>query len=122
MIRYFAVALFILCQPSIAAAEHTQTSKVRYEKQYGNSDWYDVDVHFYTGQELNSATKSFNYEAFGKYAVVFWGEDQATVIELDTFLTCGSKFTSSCLSSLGRMEGTDQEGRVWEVCTSRYCY
>lgn len=121
MARFLAVALFFLFQPWTALAEHTQTSKVRYEKQFGKSDWYEVDVHFYTGQELNKATKSLDYQTFEKYAVVFWGEGQATIIEIDTFSVCGSKFTSSCLNPAGKMEGADQEGRAWEICTAHYC-
>ena len=105
-----------------ANAEYTQTCKLRYEKQFGTSEWYEVDMHFSTGFELNKATKSYNYDAYKKYAVVFWGENQATVIEISTASLCGQTFTRSCLAAFGNMKGLDQQGRSWEICAGSNCY
>lgn len=35
---------------------------------------YKVEVNVFSGSELNSKTRSFNYTPYSKYAVIFWGE------------------------------------------------
>ncbi len=116
----FALLVWLL-MAAPSTAEHVQTSKVRYAAGYGMSQWYTVDVTFLTGTELNRATRTFDYDGFGKYAVVFWGEGQAAVIKVENFLVCGTTFSQSCLPSLGNLRGEDQDGRRWEVCTQRLC-
>lgn len=104
-----------------AHAKYVQTSKVRYAVEYGKSKWYDVDVTFMTGQELNDVTSSFRYQAFGAYAVIFWGKGQAAVIKLSGFYPCGAEFEKTCLPGFGNAKGEDQDGRDWEICTSDFC-
>lgn len=105
-----------------AYASYVQTSKVRYETNSGRSQWYEVDVTFVTGNELNTATRSYRFAGFDKYAVIFWGEGQATIIKLGGFFVCGMTFERSCLPSFGNMRGLDQQERSWEICTQEYCW
>lgn len=115
-----AVCAFLA--PATAEARHTQAAKVRYETSQGKSRWYNVDVNFLTGKELNQATSSFLYNSFKNYAVVFWGDDQASIILIQSpMIFCSLEFESSCLPLLGKMKGPDQEGRQWEVCTALFC-
>lgn len=116
-----ALALWLATAPA-ATAEYVQTSKVRYSANYGQSQWYDVEVTFVTGTELNRATRSFDYEGFSKYAVVFWGQGGASVIKISSPMFCSGDFSRSCMPSFGNLEGEDQEGRAWEICTQRICY
>jgi hypothetical protein len=71
---------------------------------------YNVEVRVFDGNELNQRTKSFSYENFSKYAIIFWAEGQATIIKLDSFFKIGP-FGSN---------GTDQNGYPWELTTSKF--
>ena len=105
-----------------AFARVTTPAKVRYETSTGRSKWYSVDVHLFTGSELAQATgKWTRFSSFKKYAVVFWGDDRATIIEVSTILFCGTEFSQSCMPMLGRINGKDQDGDQWEVCTAMFC-
>jgi len=46
---------------------------------------YKVDVTIIRGSELNQKTYSFDYNGLATYAVIFWSDNQASVIELDFF-------------------------------------
>jgi hypothetical protein len=94
-------ALFILVMPSLASeqveicAEYTDTGRL-----------YHVTAISTTGLELNQATHSRNYNSIGRYIVIFWAPDQASVIEMGGVFVAPLHFASS---------GTDQEGRSWEI-------
>ena len=66
-------------------------AKVKYQTQNGWSKLYTVETIFLTGYELNTATNSINYSAYSVYAVIFWDQDEASVIKLSTILLCGSE-------------------------------
>lgn len=71
---------------------------------------YHVQAISTDGSELNSATNSFsNYSMFSKYVVVFWGQNQVTVIKMQGFYLEPSFIPS---------QGIDQEGRLWTVQTN----
>lgn len=114
------LAAMALAQP--ASASVTQTSKVRYERDGSKSQWYPVEVNYMTSQELNAATKSLRYGAFDHYAIIFWGRDEATVIKLRGFFSCGERFIASCIPSFGNMRGVDQQDRGGEICAQEFCY
>ncbi|MGE5501530.1 MAG: hypothetical protein ACM3W4_06355 [Ignavibacteriales bacterium] len=119
--RWLMLGLALVFLPTAASAKYVQTVKVRYATDDGASPWYSVDVTFLTGTELNRATRTFNYGGFDKYAVIFWDQNEASVIKLDGFFACGTEFTQSCLRTIGNMDGTDQEGRGWEICAHSLC-
>ena len=77
----------------------------------GNGQAYKVEATLTTGAELNAATHSVNYLGFRTYIVIFWKQNQASIIELDF----------PHVSVLGT-SGTDQQGRPWEVSTSSLCF
>lgn len=107
---------------SPAEAHLRKPAQVRYATKEGPSDWYRVEVNFLTGRELGKATgKPFTYSMFKNYAVIFWGPNQATVIELSTFMFCSGDFHQGCLPLFGRLEGNDQDGDQWEMCTGIVC-
>ena len=76
---------------------------------------YSVTINWYTGDELNDATSSFDYDIISNYAVVFWGNDKATIMEVGG-IVCGSTFTQSCLP-LWDETGIDQNGYSWTIST-----
>jgi hypothetical protein len=67
---------------------------------------YHVNAISTTGTELNQATHSFNYNTLSHYIVIFWAQNQATVIEMAGIFSSPTYIQSS---------GTDQEGRSWEI-------
>jgi hypothetical protein len=104
-------------------AKYVQTCKVKYAASYGWSKYYTVDVTFMTGSELNKATSSLSYSSFSTYAIIFWGQNEATVIKLTNILGCGYETKQSCISNhVMNLNGSDQEVKSWEVCTKQYCY
>lgn len=73
---------------------------------------YKVEAIIADGGELNRAWDTWKFTSYAKYVVIFWDEDQYTVIKLD--------FSSLGISVLGST-GTDQEGRPWSVSKSTFC-
>ncbi len=74
------------------------------------------------GTELNRETTSLDYDNFSTYAIIFWGEEEASVIKISSFTGCdGQDATKNCIVSGLNLEGRDQNGRVWEICTINAC-
>lgn len=99
------VAACVLAAASAQAAERAVVCA-----KEGNGQSYRIEATVITGQELNSATRSINYTPYSKYVVIFWQQNQASVIELD-------------LPYLGVFDadGKDQQGRRWKVSTNSIC-
>lgn len=115
MSRVFWVALacglFVwLVHP--AQARETRPICAKYETQTGWSKGYRVDGHYYRGHELNEAARSAAYDIGTSYMVIFWSQGQASVIDIG--------WTGAF--PLYLTEGTDQEGRKWQIGSSSFCY
>lgn len=118
-----AILVYACLVFSSAQAVYVQTCKVKYETQDGWSDYYTVEVKFLSGQELNKATKTYDYSTYSKYAVIFWGEGKASVIELDGYFSCGTEVERDCIADkTSNLDGEDQEERKWEICVKSRCY
>ena len=62
---------------------------------------------------MNKATKSYKYDGFSKYVVIFWSNEQASIIEMDSSFGDFSFETS----------GKDQDGRPWTIKRGHnFCY
>lgn len=108
---------------AIVEAKYTQTCDVKYKTEDGWSKTYTVDVTFLTGFELNDATKSYNYNTYSVYAVIFWGQDKATVIEISGYTGCSSEVDKRCITNTySDWQGKDQDGDKWNICVSQYCF
>lgn len=83
------------------------------------SSWskgYKLQAQIYSGSELNKATKSYKYNSYDKYVLIWWGKDAVSIIKLDR---------SSISFYSYRSSGTDQTGRKWqlnEIYSSDNCY
>lgn len=114
--------LLLAFAASNTSAEVRTPAQVRYETRDGASDWHKTQVTFLKGAELNKTTRTFDYNAFSAYVVIFFAQDQAAVIELDApVFGCGSEFTANCIPRFGNPKGKDQSGRTWEICTGSFC-
>ncbi|WP_202623158.1 hypothetical protein [Burkholderia glumae] len=97
------LSLIAAIDPTLACATERQQVCAKYQTSDGWSGSYKVNAVLASGSELNSATRSINYDPIEKYAVIFWGEHQASVIKLDyPWLSIDT-------------EGTDQGGRMWNI-------
>lgn len=138
--RGLIVALFIIILLSSAKQNGNQSSRCRlrckaqYLKEKGPpisySEKYDVEVSFLWGKELNESTQSEDYESNAQYAVIFWQQNQATVIKLHTFISsrpfpvsmsdCPDKLLCSCLPSVAiiHVTGSDQRDVFWIISST----
>ncbi|HTA26187.1 MAG TPA: hypothetical protein VK809_00240 [Bacteroidia bacterium] len=70
---------------------------------------------------MNQATGTYNYDSYAYYAVIFWGEGEASVIKLYNSIICGGYVTCECLNYTYQMYGgRDQAQREWQIYISPY--
>lgn len=106
-----SLLVFSFLLSKAAYAETQESVCLKYKKEYGWSPSYSVEAKIMSGADLSSVTgKYMRFRAFSTYAVVFWDNDQATILELPT-------------SSLGSVPSfstsvKDQEGREWKISQS----
>lgn len=69
----------------------------------------------YKGSELNQATRTYNYNAYDTYVLIWWDEGEVSIIHLDFSIV-----------SLYNNEGKDQLGRKWSIdkrqSPDSYCF
>ena len=117
----FSVTFVLICIASYG--KYVQTCQAKYKTEYGWSKKYTVDVTFMTGSELNMATRTFKYNSFSVYGIIFWDDDEATVIKLKNFTTCGTEVDKTCITSVfGDLKGSDQDGDEWNICKDDFCF
>lgn len=107
--KYILLALVILAIPNAYAGDR-QNVCAKYRTKYGWSDGYKVQGNVMKGGELNTAIRSFDYNSFSTYVVIFWSEEEVSVIELEM----------PYLSAFGQ-DGEDQQGKKWNISTSSIC-
>lgn len=123
MKRILFLLIILFLSTFVVNAKYVQTSKAKYRQDFGWSKYYEVEVTYISGTELNKATNTFNYAAYATYAVIFWGDDKATVIKLTTYTTCGTEVKKECITNVyNNLQGEDQQGKQWEICVTNYCY
>ncbi len=123
MKKIFLVLIALVLTLSFTEAKYVQSCKVKYKSNYEWSQYYNVDVTFMTGYELNTETQTYNYDMYSVYGIVFWGDGKATIIKISTYLACGSEVMKSCIDNqISNLQGEAQDGRDWEICTTGYCY
>ncbi len=104
-------------------AKYIQTCSAKYMTEDGWSKKYTVEITFISGSELNDATSSYKYSSYSVYAVIFWGEGQASVIKLSGYFSCSTEVTNICITNTYTdHKGTDQNETEWKICVSDYCY
>lgn len=101
-----ALILFVLLGfiSGIVTAGEKAVVCAKYRANYGWSKGYQVEATILSGSELNSATQSFDYNSISTYVVIFWDQDQVTIIEM----------SFPYLSVVGT-SGEDRQGKEWEV-------
>ena len=105
--RIFLFSFLLALSTSVLSAEK-QEACVKYKKEYNWSKGYSVIATVISGSDLNSAVGSFTrFQSFATYAVVFWDDDQASILMLPPH----------SLGSLPMIESEveDQYGRKWKI-------
>ena len=106
-----------------AESKYRQTCIAQYKTGYGWSKRYTFEVTFMTGYELNLATGSSRYKLLTVYAIIFWGDGQASVISVSNFNTCYLETDRLCITSIfGDIKGFDQDGDEWKICKDEFCF
>jgi hypothetical protein len=108
-IALFSLLVLLLLASSAHAGDRA-TVCAKYATNYSWSAGYKVEATIVRGSELNQSTHTFNYSAFSTYVVIFWAQDQASVIEM-----------SSPYLGPFEQDGTDQEGKKWRVAKTDFC-
>lgn len=104
------IVFYNICFPAQADNYQVVTVCAKYEN---TGKQYKVNAQVMKGEELNRKTNSYRYNSFSLYAVIFWGPDQATLIEMD------DPFPINAIGSSGK----DQRGYRWNLSTSTaFCY
>lgn len=83
------VALATLSALHADAAVRRLVDVSYYVQDYSLSEPHVMEVTFATGKELNKSTKSYDYDGWAKYALVWFGESEVAIIELETFVMIG---------------------------------
>ena len=83
IISIFAVLISLT---QFADASVKRIVKVSYETQYGYSDEYKKEVTFMTGRELNEATKTYDYDMFQNYALIWFDKGQVAILKIDDII------------------------------------
>lgn len=123
MKKIFFLFILVIISLQDIQAKCKRTATIKVQQQSGWSKPYTIDVNFMTGNELNKATNSYQYEGWANYAVVFWGSEQATIIKLVYFPACGLEVNCECMQYISLdLQGTDQEGKKWNICLSQTCF
>lgn len=60
--------------------------EVSYATQYGYSDKYRMEVIFLTGRELNKASKTYDYDMFDNYALIWFKEGEVAILKIDDII------------------------------------
>lgn len=118
-LKWLLIIFVILSFVQFSDAKCRQRAKIKYKTSSGWSKYYDVEVTFVSGKELNTATNSYSYQG-PAYAVIFWEQNEATVIELD-MLYPGVEISCDFINGLFELKGKDQDGDYWKICTGDFC-
>ena len=118
------IAVLMLTTPD-ASAEVTLPAQCRYRREdYSQSQWYRLSVSFATGYELNQATHTLSYQVFRSYAVIWFGQGEAAILQIQQLLVTGMEFDESALEFYRygmKLSGYDKAGRYWEICLAQFC-
>ena len=112
---FFFVVGAISVSSSVLAAEE-EVVCVKYKKEYGWSQGYEVNAKILSGSELMTATRNYSrFRSYATYAVIFWDKGQATILEMP----------ASSLGSVPMFKSTvkDMDDREWQIQQSTgFCF
>lgn len=110
----FAMFFVALVFGSQAFAKEQVEACLKYSTREGWSRAYSVNAKVLDGMDLNDAVGSYSrFKSFATYAVVFWGQGEASIFELPYRHDLPFYY----------IEVKDQTGRLWQIREGGgYCY
>lgn len=103
----FAAAICSSLVQGANAAEEKPVC-VKYRKDFKWSQTYSVQATVKSGSELSAATGEWSrFTSFNSYAVIFWGQNQATILELPPL--------SMNDIPMFETDVEDADGRKWKI-------
>jgi len=115
------ILLALLSQAADAAVR--RFCLVAYQTNRGWSEEFRVEVTFLTGQELNQATRTFEYGLFDKYALIWFEKDEVAILKIeDIMVGVGSEFTATdfqrqflIISEKEATQVNSRSNRKWKI-------
>ncbi|NWD33197.1 hypothetical protein HX793_25740 [Pseudomonas reactans] len=108
--------LALITVPLLVNAAENEKVCVKYKKEYGWSQAYEVNAKVLSGSDLMAATGNYSrYRSYATYAVIFWDKGEATILEMP----------ASSMGDVPTFNSTvkDMDGRDWQLSQSNgFCY
>jgi hypothetical protein len=82
----FAAGMAEASAPATPVHRLPRLCKVSYETEYGWSREVVVEVEFLTGRQLNRATRSYTYDIYANYALIWFSQDDVAILKCEEFL------------------------------------
>ena len=117
------IFVVLISMVQFADASVRRIVKVSYETQYGYSDEYKMEVTFLTGQELNKATKTYDFDIFDNYALIWFDEGKVAILKIDDLIigvgqdfdTDDFKRAFQIISEKSATQVNSQYKRKWKI-------
>jgi hypothetical protein len=126
VIKKIALTIIFSLQISLIFARLTVEAHTKYQKtDKSYSTYYAREIDLYTGSELNTATKTNNYDTTADYALIWFSQDQVAIIKLDKLISPGNILRDPITKTIFDihcnlygyiMEGVDKKNVKWKLC------
>jgi hypothetical protein len=100
MRKSLLIALLIFYFDLASSATVRRVCNVQYATSYGWSQVYTMQVEFMTGTELNNATRSYNYDSYKKYCLLWFSNGGVAINEIGDYFLCGYEFDDDAFRNL----------------------
>jgi len=120
-----AVILTGLLWPSVAVGEVRRICKVSYQTRFGWSEEVTAEITFVTGQELNKSTRTFDYNPYSNYALIWFEPGRVAILQHDgTVFGVGPEFDNEdfvkmfqfvSTSDFSQLNDDPSASRKWRV-------
>lgn len=124
----FAFGMAMAIFPVNASARVTRFCEVAYETRLGWSDDVKTEVTFMTGRELNRATRTYDFEFYSNYALIWFAQGQVAIMRLDNItFGVGSEFDNEDFQRMFRLFGSSEAQQVngdrpmkWRITAKKF--
>lgn len=111
IIRLLVAFEIIFLMPAVTFSSEDILVCAKFRENYRWSKGYELNALITKGNELNRSYKTHDYHVYSTYVLIYFGDDEPNIIELD----------SSYLLGDGSV-GEDQHGKRWKISKSTICY
>lgn len=126
-IRFSLTIIFLICFNIEGNAAVRRFCFVQYETQYGWSKSYKMEVTFLTGFELSRNTGNYNFDLYGKYALLWFGEGEVAILKINSYAITGTELNRNDFrslfmfsSSVDAVQVNDEEKTTWRITGKNY--